>query len=402
MFNFDSIMVKHGAYAQAGFRESFSTLDHLQTIEQIIEKYKEFNRPLFLAFIDYSKAFDSISHDSLWDALHHCAVSVIYINVLKNIYENTTSRVRLETRGEEIPIERGVRQGDPLSPKLFIAVLNQVIRKTNWNNGGIRVAGRLLTHLMFADDIVVFAENSAALQEMVNSLCGESLKVGLSINESKTKIMTNEKQDPIVLNGKRLEYVKNYIYLGKQVSFNESSNEEEVDRRITKSWNSFWSQKEILKGTYPLPLKKIVLDTCILPTLTYASQTWVFTDKVKSKIVSCQRAMERSILKIRTIQKVRSEHIRSKTKITDALNFALRQKWNWAGHVARYTDKRWTIESTIWNGPLGKRRVGRPRKRWQDDIVSIAGKQWPSKSLNREEWAKLGEAFTQKGVSIQQ
>lgn len=50
---------------QAGFQAGFCTIEHIQTLEQIIEKYKEFNRTLYVAFIDYMKAFDSISHEAV-------------------------------------------------------------------------------------------------------------------------------------------------------------------------------------------------------------------------------------------------------------------------------------------------------------------------------------------------
>lgn len=54
---------------QAGFCSGFSTIDHIHTVEQVVEKFKEFNAPLYLAFIDYIKAFNSIFHNSIWRAL---------------------------------------------------------------------------------------------------------------------------------------------------------------------------------------------------------------------------------------------------------------------------------------------------------------------------------------------
>lgn len=64
-----------------------------------------------------------------------------YINILKYIYANSTSRVNLETRGEEINIEQGVRQGHPLSPKLFIAVLEHIFQLLNGKNKGVYTNG---------------------------------------------------------------------------------------------------------------------------------------------------------------------------------------------------------------------------------------------------------------------
>ncbi|KAA5662277.1 hypothetical protein F3G60_33305 [Pseudomonas aeruginosa] len=111
--------------------------------------------------------------------------------------------------------------------------------------------------------------------------------------------------------------------------------------------------------------------------------------------------MERSILNIRKIQRIRSEYIREKTKLIDALRYALTQKWRWAGHLARYTDKRWTLEITTWEGPAGKRRRGRPRSRWIDEITAATGKEWRNKAKEREEWSKLEEAYTRMGFQAQ-
>lgn len=385
---------------QAGFRTGFSTMDHIHTLGQIIEKHKEFNKGIYICFIDYSKAFDSINHNFIWKALHECNVNPKIMTILKNIYRNSVSRVKLETRGDEIKVERGVRQGDPLSPKLFIAVLQYIFSKLNWDSEGIQINNKRLSHLRFADDIVVFAETYQKLQNMINQLNEESKLVGLHMNLGKTKIMTNSKKGKVMLENVALEYVEQYIYLGKQVSFRKTSNEDEVNRRISSSWNKFWAQKEVLKGNYDLEMKKTVMDTCILPCLTYGSQTWTFTEKIKNKITSSQRAMERSILNLRKIYKVRSQEIRKKTKVTDMLHQALKLKWNWAGHVARYTDQRWTLKSTNWRGPPGKRKVGKPQKRWVDEIKKVAGKNWFKTAQNREQWKKLEEAYTLTGVPI--
>ncbi|GBP37018.1 Putative uncharacterized transposon-derived protein F52C9.6 [Eumeta japonica] len=104
------------------------------------------------------------------------------------------------------------------------------------------------------------------------------------------------------------------------------------------------------------------------------------------------------MLNIKKIDKVRHTKIRKTTKATDALNYALKLKWKWAGHVVRYTDRRWTARVTLWNGPTGKRSRGRPPTRWEDDLRQIAGPNWTDIARDRDVWASLEEAFTQSGV----
>lgn len=156
----------------------------------------------------------------------------------------------------------------------------------------------------------------------------------------------------------------------------------------------FWSLKEILKSNMPMKIKTKVMDTCVLPSITYACQTWKYSFRTKNKIKTCQRSMERSIMKIKKIQKIRHCAIRRRTKVTDALRYSQRLKWRWAGHVARMSDDRWTSRLTSWPGPPGSRKVGRPFARWSDDLSKIAGKAWLSVAKNRHSWSDLEEAFT--------
>ncbi|CAK1587710.1 unnamed protein product [Parnassius mnemosyne] len=379
---------------QAGFRKGFSTIDHIHALELVIEKYQERHRPLYIAFVDYQKAFDTISHTSIWEALKVQKVEKEYIDVIRNIYSKSTGKVKLETIGQSFPIKRGVRQGDPLSPNLFIAVLETIIRKLDWNKCGLNINGRYLSHLRFADDIVLLSETSCGLQYMLETLNISSRQVGLEMNLSKTNPMTNNIKKCIRLENRALDYVDEYIYLGKQISFKTNSNEVEIQRRIKIAWNKYWSLKEVFKSNMSIKLKTKTMDSCILPSLTYGCQTWKITKKIKNKISSCQKGMERSMLNIKKIHKIRHTKIRNYTKAIDALAYAQILKFRWAGHIARYVDNRWTIHVTTWKGPPGKRRAGRPYMRWEDDIKKIAGTNWLQIAKNREKWKSLEEAFT--------
>ena len=95
-----------------------------------------------------------------------------------------------------------MRQGDPVSPKLFSSVLEDVFRKLDWTHQGLNLNGSRLNHRRFADDLVIFAENPEILL-----LIMESEKVRLKMNIVKTKAMTNSSKIEIKLNNQTLEYV---------------------------------------------------------------------------------------------------------------------------------------------------------------------------------------------------
>ena len=80
---------------------------------------------------------------------------------------------------------------ETISPKLFTAVLEGILKNLNWEDKGINMNGRRLTHLRFADDIIVISSNQQYVQEMMADLNRAIKKVGLKMNLSKTKIMCN-------------------------------------------------------------------------------------------------------------------------------------------------------------------------------------------------------------------
>ncbi|KAI5718070.1 hypothetical protein M8J77_015738 [Diaphorina citri] len=382
---------------QAGFRAGYSTMDHLFVVNQVIEKYNEYNKKLYIAFIDFNKAFDMVEHKSLMNALHQQGVPKPYIDILEKIYDSSIGKIRLEKVGPPFRLERGVRQGDPISPKLFTALLEQVFRNIDWDEHmGININGKTLSNLRFADDIALFAENHEDIQRMLQHLSKESEKVGLKINESKTKIMTNNTREETKLNDKIIEYVEDYCYLGQTVSFLKHQ-DKEIKIRIGNAWKQYWSLSFILKGDFSMKIKRDVMNMCILPVLTYGTETLALTKEQTRKLKVCQRRMERSILGISLRDRIRNTEIRRRTGVKDVGEEVWMKKWQWAGHVARMNPEKWTKLCYEWYPRDRVRRAGRPTTRWRDSLHKAVGPLWTHEAQNREHWKFLGEALAPDG-----
>lgn len=113
--------------SQAGFRSGYSTIDHMFVVQQLVEKYNEFNKLLFLGFVDYSKAFDSIEHPFIWQALKEQGVQHKYIRILKFIYDHSFTRIKIDNLSRRFKVAKGIKQGDPFSPKVFNSGLHKIL-----------------------------------------------------------------------------------------------------------------------------------------------------------------------------------------------------------------------------------------------------------------------------------
>ena len=117
-----------------------------------------------------------------------------------------------------------MKQGDPLAPKLFAAVLENQMRKLEWEaKHGINIDGQRRTHIRFADDVILTSSSAKDLETMLRDLDRISKEIGLTMNTSKTKIMTNANVIPIHIRGVQIEYVTDYVNLGQTKSFHNSA-----------------------------------------------------------------------------------------------------------------------------------------------------------------------------------
>lgn len=382
---------------QAGFRKGYSTTDHIQAVRTLIEKCTEYNIPLHMAFVDYQKAFDSIETWAILNAMNNARIDYRYSNIIRYIYEHATMHVKIEEEWvtAKVQVQRGVRQGDTISPKLFTLAMENAFKSLSWDQKGIKIDGKYLNHLRFADDIVLFSSDPAELTTMLQELRVVSEAVGLKMNLQKTKIMSTSNMRVIIENH-TLELVEEYIYLGHSIKIGKSNQTAEITRRIGLSWAAFGKLSYILRQPkIPVNLKRKVYDTCILPVATYGLETVTLTMNSANRLRVCQRAMERAMLGVSLRDRIRNVDIRRRTGVCDVVERVAKLKWQWAGHLARNNSK-WTKTLMEWRPRETKRSIGRPQARWRDDIQRHAGKNWMKTAQDRSTWKSLEEAYVQE------
>jgi hypothetical protein len=121
----------------------------------------------------------------------------------------------------------------------------------------------------------------------------------------------------------------------------------------------------------------------VLPVMTYGTETWPLTMGLIRRLNVTQRAMERAMLGVSLLDRIRNDKIRKVIKVTDIARRIADLKWQWAGHIARRTDGRWGGKVLEWQPRTGRRSVGRPPTRWTDDLVKVAGRRWMRAAQDR-------------------
>ena len=173
----------------------------------------------------------------------------------------------------------------------------------------------------------------------------------------------------------------------------------EIDQRIAADWRIFGQYGFFLKEQkMPMCLKRKIMNTVILPAMTYGAETWSLTKLQKEKLAVAQRSMERSMLNITRRDKIRNDVIRSKTQLKDIIETAQNLKGQWAGHIARMNNDRWAKKTTEWRPREGSRKKGRPKRRWRDEIEEKAGSAWTHVAQDRQEWKQLWRPPASSGV----
>uniref|UniRef100_A0AC11D386 Uncharacterized protein n=1 Tax=Ovis aries TaxID=9940 RepID=A0AC11D386_SHEEP len=147
---------------QAGFRKGRGTRDQIANICWIIEKAREFQKNIYFCFIGYAKTFDCVDHNKLWKILKEMGIPDHLTCLLRNLYADQEATVRTgHGTTDWFQIGKGVCQGCILSPCLFSLYAEYIMRNAGLDeaSAGIKIAGRNINNLRYADDTTLMAES---------------------------------------------------------------------------------------------------------------------------------------------------------------------------------------------------------------------------------------------------
>ena len=172
---------------QAGFRKGRGTRDQIANIHWIMEKAREFQKHIYLCFIDYSKPL-TVWITTNWKVLKEMEIPDHLTCLLRNLYAGQEATVRTgHGTTDWFQIGKGVRQGCILSPCIFNLYAEYIMRNAGLDEAqaGIKIAGRNINNLRYADDTTLMAESEEPLKSLLMKLKVESEKAGLKLNIQK-------------------------------------------------------------------------------------------------------------------------------------------------------------------------------------------------------------------------
>ena len=370
---------------QFGFMPNRSTTDAIFALRQLVEKYREGQKNLHCIFIDLEKAYDRVPRQEVWNCLRLKEVEEKYIRIIQDMYKDSKTLVRCAAGDtDEFEVTVGLHQGSALSPFLFAVVMDcmtrEVQREAPWD-------------MLFADDVVVCSETKEEVEQRLE-MWREAMEVrGMRVSRQKTeylKLRAGDRQDEgtVTMQGEVVKQVEEFKYLGSTIQA-DGGIDKEIAKRIQAGWGAWKRITGVMcdrkvSGTVKGQLYK----TMVRPAMMYGIETLAVTKAQERKIQVAEMKMLRWSLGFTRKDKIRNDEIRKIMEVGDITDKMQETRLRWLGHVVRRGDE--YVGKRIRGMQVGRKKRGRPRRRWEDCVKEDMKERGISESeaWDRGEWRR--------------
>ena len=213
---------------QFGFKRKSSTSLAIHFLKETINYYTSHGSNVYCSFLDASKAFDRLVHSGLFTKLLQRQVPLILLNIIIAWYADLQCRVRWgDTFSQWFEVKAGVRQGGILSPSFYSIYVDELVEILSKVGIGCHLKGVFLSILLYADDMALTSPSLKGLQTLISTTEEYCKTWDIMLNSKKTKNLAfGKKSDlpPLVLDGKCIEWVDSWNYLGVKLQAHKSFN----------------------------------------------------------------------------------------------------------------------------------------------------------------------------------
>lgn len=383
---------------QAGFRKNRSTTDQIFTIRQIMEKGWEHNTPIYQLLVDFKQAYDCIDREALYAAMEELGIPHKLVKLTRITMVHSNCQVKIQNKlTDNFVTDIGLRQGDGLAPILFNLVLEKVIREMKIHSAGT-IATKSYQIVGYADDMNIVGRTVSDVKETYCKLEEEARKVGLVVNEEKTKLLpmkqTRRLGQYLTVEGKNFEIVQEFKYLGSNLN---TCNDltREIQNRIIAGNKAYYALRNTFRSSLVNQKTKIrIYQATVRSITTYGCQCWTLTKQMEETLLRFERKILRRIFG--AFQEEDGWRIRYNYELAelykspDIVRYVKILKLKWAGHLTRMEETR--APKRIYKAQFeGRRTRGRPRQRWRDNVEADARevlgiRSWERIAKEREDW----------------
>ena len=259
-----------------------STEQQLFLLRHFIDRSRFQKQPLFAAFVDLKKAYDSVQHDLLWASLRRLGVHGSMLAAVQSLYDGGTMRMKISGRAGASGTARvGVRQGCPVSPTLFGIFFDDLHARlvADCPTAGLDCQGLSVPALFYADDVVLLSDTASGLQQLLDSMQGFCLASGLTISIPKTEVVVfggGHHPCAWAVAGQQLQRSQSFTYLG--MLFHEDRHiKHAIQHRHAKalaSLGSIFSRYRDLECANSVQLLIRLQQAILQPCASYACEVW--------------------------------------------------------------------------------------------------------------------------------
>src|SRR5574340_803446 len=358
---------------QADFRKGRGTRDQIANIHWIIKKSRKFQKNICFCLIHYAKAFDCVDHNKLWKIVKEMGIPDHLTCLLRNVYAGQEATVRTgHGTTDWFQIGKGVLQGCILSPCLFNFYAEYIMRNAGLEEAQaeIKIAGRNINNLRYADDTTLMAESEEELKSPLMKVKVESEKVGLKLNIQKMKIMASGPITSWQIDGETMETVSDFIFLGSKITADGDCSHE-IKRRLLLGRKVMTNLDSIFKSRdITLPTKVRLVKAMVFPVVMDGCENWTIKKAEHRKFDTFELCFWRRLLIVPwTARRSNQSILKEISPGCSLVGLMLKLKLQYFGHLMQRAD---SLEKTLMVGKTEvRRRRGWQRMRWLGSITDL-------------------------------